>query len=325
MASIKDVAKAAEVSIATVSRVFNNPEAVSEETKMRVYSAVKKLGYTPNFAAKRMRKCKARTIIAIVPDISNTFFIDLVRGVQDYAEKKNYSILMGRFDIDHFDIERYIQLVKSKAADGMVIATGHDRHFSPVEEAKDIPIVTIEEEFMENPYVYIDNFEAISEVVRYLLSKGRKRLGFLGFKNEKKRLEAFKNALMENGLEIDNDLIGRGDEMGKAVYRSACDYVENFLALKKIPEAVVCASDVLAAGVIKWLAKHNLKVPDDVAVTGFDNTEIAELVYPGITTVEQPTQAMGHEAARLLIKRIERKEVPRRIAFPTRVIVRESA
>ncbi len=325
MASIKDVAKIAGVSIATVSRVFNNPNTVSEETKKRVFSAVKELGYTPNFAAKRMRKSRSKTIIAVVPDISNTFFIDLVRGVQDYAEKMNYSILMGRFDVERFDLTRYIQLVKSKAADGMVIAIGHDRHFSPIEEVKDIPLVTIEEEYMGNPYVYVDNFEAISGIVKYLVSKGRKRLGFLGFKGEKKRLEAFKVALLENELEFDEKLVGKGEGMGKAFYKSACEYVEKILSFNRIPDAVVCASDVLAAGVIKRLAKQGIKVPEDVAVTGFDNTETAELVYPGITTVEQPAQAMGHEAARLLIRKIEGKEVPTSVVFPTKIIVRESA
>ncbi len=325
MSSIKDVAREAQVSIATVSRVFNNPAVVSNQTKTRVYSAAEKLGYTPNFSAKTMRKSIVGTIIVMIPDISNTFFIDIVRGAQDYAETRGYNILMGRFDIHHFDLQKYIKLVKSKAADGIVMAIGHNRHFAPVAEAKGIPIVTIEEEFMGNPYIYVDNFEAISEIVEYLISKKRSQIGFLGFKSERERLLAFKNAITKNNLKYDEELIKKGDEFGEAVYASAREYVEAILKIGKIPDAVVCASDVLAAGVIKWLIKNGLRVPQDVAVTGFDNIEVAELVQPGITTVEQPREIMGREAARLLINKIEGHEVAKKIAFQTRIVVRESA
>ena len=325
MPSIKDVAREAHVSIATVSRVFNNPRVVSDETKTKVYFAAEKLGYTPNFSAKTLKKSIVGTMIVIVPDISNTFFIDIVRGVQSYAETRGYNILMGRFDIHRFDLQRYVRLVKSKAADGMVIAIGHNRHFAPVPEAKDIPIVTIEEEFMGNPYVYIDNYQAINEIVEYLVSKKRKRIGFLGFKSERERFLAFKNALMKNKLEFDEELTKKGAESGEAVYTGAREYVERILRIGKIPDSIVCASDVLAASVIKWLTKNGLRVPQDVAVTGFDNIEVAELFQPGITTVEQPRETMGREAARLLINKIEGHEVPKKIAFQTRIVIRESA
>ena len=325
MSSIKDVAREAQVSIATVSRVFNNPGVVSDQTKTRVYSAAEKLKYTPNFSAKTMRKSIVGTIIVMIPDISNTFFIDIVHGAQDYAEMRGYNILMGRFDILHFDLRKYVELVKSKAADGIVMALGHNRHFASVAEAKNIPIVTIEEKFMENPYIYVDNSEAINKIVEYLISKGRTRIGFLGFKSEKERLFAFKNSITKNGLEYDEELVKKGNEFGEAVYTSAREYVETILKNGKIPDAVVCASDVLAAGVIKWLIKNGLRVPQDVAVTGFDNIEVAELVHPGITTVEQPREIMGREAARLLINKIEGQEVAKKIGFRTRIVIRDSA
>ncbi len=325
MPSIKDVAREAKVSIATVSRVYNNPEAVSGKTKERVFSIAEKLGYTPNFLAQTLRKSIVGTIIAIVPDVSNAFFIDMVGGIQDYAESRGYNVLMGRFNLNNFDIRKYVKLIKSKAADGIVMATGHNRHFKPVKEARNVPMVTIEEEFMGNPYIYVDNFEAIKKMVEYLASKGKRKMGFLGFKTEEERFEAFKDALKMYGLEYDKNMIKKGEEVGEAVYISAREYIESLIEKNKIPDAIVCTSDVLAAGAIKWLIKNGLSVPEDVAVTGFDNIEVAELVYPGITTVEQPHKSMGREAARLLINKIEGHEIARKIVFQTRIIVRESA
>ncbi len=325
MPSIKDVAREAKVSIATVSRSYNNPEIVSGETKEKVFSVAERLGYTPNFLAQTLRKSIVGTIIAIVPDVSNTFFIDMVRGIQNYAEFRDYNVLMGRFNPNNFDIRKYVKLIKSKVADGIVMATGHNRHFKSVKEARNVPMVTVEEEFMGNPYIYVDNSEAIKKMVEYLVSKGKRKMGFLGFKTEEERFEAFKYALRTYKLVYDKDMVKKGEEVGEAIYISAKEYVESLIEKDKIPEAIVCTSDVLAAGAIKWLIKNGLNVPKDVAVTGFDNIEVAELVYPGITTIEQPHESMGREAARLLINKIEGHEIAKKIVFQTRIIIRESA
>jgi DNA-binding LacI/PurR family transcriptional regulator len=324
MASIKDVAKEARVSIATVSRVYNNPNMVSEETKKRVYSVAKKLGYTPNFLAQNLRKSIVGTIIATIPDMSNAFFIDIVRGIQDYAESRGYNVLIGSFDIEHFDITKYIRVVKSKAADGIVLATGHNRYFEPIKEARDIPIVSIEEEFMGNPYIYVDNFEAMKKIIDYLASKGRKKIGFLGFKTEIERARAFEKIVKEKDLKYDKNIIWKCDEPEEIIPQQTKEYVD-FLAKNDFPDAIVCASDLLAAGVIKWLAKKGVRIPKDVAVTGFDNIEIAAIFNPGITTIEQPRKSMGREAARLLINKIEGHEIARKVTFQTKIILRESA
>ena len=325
MASIKDVAREARVSIATVSRVYNNPEMVSEETKKKVFFVAQKLGYTPNFLAQNLRKPVVGTIIATIPDMLNTFFIDMVHGIQDYAESKGYNVLMGRFDPEHFDISRYVKIVKSKAADGIVLATGHNRYFAPLEEAKDIPIVSIEEEFMGNPYIYVDNSEAIKKIVNYLVSKGRKKMRFLGFKTEIERAKAFEKMIKEKGFEYDKNTIWKCDDAEENIPIRTKEYVDFLIKEKRLPQAIVCSSDLLAAGTIKWLIKNGVRVPEDVAVTGFDNTEIAALFYPGITTVEQPCKSMGQEAARLLIKKIEGHEIAKKVAFQTKIVVRESA
>ncbi|MGC8610921.1 MAG: LacI family DNA-binding transcriptional regulator [Athalassotoga sp.] len=325
MVSIKDVAKTAGVSIATVSRVFNSPQLVSPRTRAKVYLVAQKLNYIPNYSAKTLRKSIVGSIIVLIPDVSNLFFIDVVHGVQDYAESRNYNVLMGRFNISIFNVEKYFHLVKSKAADGIVLATGHDRVYPRISDAQDVNIVTIEEPYMNNPYVYIDNFKAVKQVIDYLLSKGYKRFGFIGFKSERSRFNAFKRIIEENGIEYDESLVRLGEETAEDMPESARIYVKNIVEMKKIPDAVVCASDVLAAGAIKWLIKSGLRVPKDVAVTGFDGVDIANLVTPSITTVDQPRHRMGMEAARILINKIEGKDFEERVILPTRLIIGESA
>ncbi|HEU23960.1 MAG: hypothetical protein C0176_02605 [Mesoaciditoga sp.] len=325
MVSIKDVAKTAGVSIATVSRVFNSPQLVSPRTRAKVYLVAQKLNYIPNYSAKTLRKSIVGSIIVLIPDVSNLFFIDVVHGVQDYAESRNYNVLMGRFNISIFNVEKYFHLVKSKAADGIVLATGHDRVYPRISDAQDVNIVTIEEPYMNNPYVYIDNFKAVKQVIDYLLSKGYKRFGFIGFKSERSRFNAFKRIIEENGIEYDESLVRLGEETAEDMPESARIYVKNIVEMKKIPDVVVCASDVLAAGAIKWLIKSGLRVPKDVAVTGFDGVDIANLVTPSITTVDQPRHRMGMEAARILINKIEGKDFEERVILPTRLIIGESA
>ncbi|BBJ28034.1 LacI family DNA-binding transcriptional regulator [Athalassotoga saccharophila] len=325
MVSIKDVAKIAGVSIATVSRVFNSPQLVSPRTRAMVYSVAQKLNYIPNYSAKTLRKSIVGSIIVLIPDVSNLFFIDVVHGVQDYAESRDYNVLMGRFNISIFNVEKYFQLVKSKAADGIVLATGHDRVYPKISDAQNVNIVTIEEPYMDNPYVYIDNFKAIKQVIDYLLSKGHRRFGFIGFKSERSRFTAFKKIIKENGIEYDEGLVRLGEETAEDMPESARIYIKNLVEKKKIPDAIVCASDVLAAGAIKWLIKSGLRVPEDVSVTGFDGIDIVNLVTPSITTVDQPRHRMGMEAAKILINKIEGKDFDEKVRLPTRLIIGESA
>lgn len=325
MISIKDVARESKVSIATVSRVFNSPELVSPSTRAKVYSISQKLNYIPNYSARTLRKAIVGSMIVLIPDVSNVFFIDMVHGIQDYAEARNYNVLMGRFNIDTFNVEKYFELVKSKAADGIVLAMGHDRIYPESSEGLGINITTIEEKYMNNPCVYIDNFDAIKKMLNYLISKGHKNIGFLGFKNERSRFMAFKKIMSESGLNYDEEMIKLGEELAEEMPKSARAYVEKALKKNKIPDAIVCASDILAAGVIKWLTKYDLKVPNDVAVTGFDGVDIVNLVTPSITTIDQPRHMMGMEAARILINRIEGKSFEEKIVLPTRLIIGESA
>ncbi len=325
MISIKDVAKESKVSIATVSRVFNSPDLVSPQTRAKVYSVAQKLNYIPNYSAKTLRRTIVGSIIVLIPDVSNVFFIDVVHGVQDYAESRGYNVLMGRFNIDNFNVEKYFHLVKSKAADGIVLATGHDRKYPPLPIAQDVNISSIEEPYMDNPWVYIDNFEAIKKILDHLTSKGHKRIGFLGFKSERSRFTAFKKIMLENGLNYDEDIVKLGEEVAEDMPKSAKAYIESVINKRKIPDAIVCASDVLAAGAIKWLIKFGLKVPNDVAVTGFDGVDIVNLVTPSITTIEQPRHMMGMEAAKILINKIEKKDFEKVVKLPTRLIVGESS
>jgi len=329
--NIGEFAKLSGVSKTTVSMAFNDDPRIPQKTKEKVLEAAKKVGYQPSMVARSLRSKKTKAIGLMLPSITNPFFPQIVKGVEDAALKNGYSVVFCNFDEEIEKESLYFQMFENRWVDGIIFSgvTGDKQEISYIEEiqTKGIPIVFIDRglEGHFNDVVMIDNDEATCKGTKYLLDLGHKRIGFVngpaGIRIFDKRLQGYKKALQENGIELDESLIVEGEQSSK----TAESAVRQFLAQALPPTAIFTTSDLVAIAVLRTVQKSGLKVPEDISVMGFDDIPLASLVNPSLTTIAQPIQEIGREAFKLVVDRIERKDSPKRkIVLDTKLVVRES-
>lgn len=311
--SIKDVAREAGVSIATVSRVLNDIDVVNEDTKKKVLDAIKKLGYRPNIVARSLKTQRTKTIGILIPDISSQFYPEIVRGAEDVSNIYDYNIILGNSDFDVEKEKEYLRVLKEKMVDGVIYMSSslQDEILDLINELN-LKTILVETKDKEGklPSVTIDNIEAAYEGTKYLLNKGFKNLAFVGVKKDEMnawsdRYVGFEKAMNEANIAIDNDLIHLEDLKVNSGYNAAKSYIDSG---KKV-DAIVCATDELAMGVINGLRDNGVNVPDDVSVIGFNNNYLGEIFYPKLTTISQPSYDMGSVAMRMLIKLLNKQEL----------------
>lgn len=308
-ASIKDVAKDAGVSIATVSRVLNDINIVNEETKKKVQQSIKKLGYRPNIVARSLKTQRTSTIGIVIPDISNQFYPEIVRGAEDVANIYNYNIILCNTDLDPEKEMEYVRVLKEKMVDGVLyMSNSLEKNIVALLREYEIPTVLIETIDKEKsfPSVTINNEKAAFDAVEYLINKGNKKIAFVGmhedaFNAVAYRFSGYKDALSKNGIEFNNDRVYFGGLKASDGYEGILKIIE-----KGHIDSVFCASDEIAMGVINALRDKNISVPENVDVMGFDGTYGASIFYPKITTIAQPMYDMGSVAMRMLIKVINK-------------------
>ncbi|SHE40881.1 LacI family DNA-binding transcriptional regulator [Clostridium fallax] len=309
--SIKDVAKEAGVSIATVSRVLNDIDVVNEETKKKVLDAIKKLGYRPNIVARSLKTQRTKTIGIIVPDISSQFYPEIVRGAEDVANIYDYNVMLCNSDFDMDKEKEYLRVLKEKMVDGVLyMSSALEEDTVELIDELDIKTVLVETKDKEGkiPSVIIDNVKATYDATKHLLNKGCKKIAFIGKKRSANnacasRYEGYENALKESGLSVDENLIYFDRLTVSTGYEGVSSIVEKD---NKI-DGIVCASDEIAMGAINSLRDKGIRVPEDVKVIGFNNIYSASVFYPKLTTVAQPMYDMGSVAMRMLIKLINQK------------------
>ncbi|QAT38929.1 LacI family DNA-binding transcriptional regulator [Clostridium sp. JN-9] len=309
-ASIKDVAREAGVSIATVSRVLNDVDVVNEETKKKVIEAINKLGYRPNIVARSLKTQRTKTIGIIIPDISIPVYPEIVRGAEDGANIYDYNIMLCNTDLDPEKEKEYLRVLKEKMVDG-VLYMSNSLEQSVIQLIKELQLPTVlvetrdkEEEF---PSVSIDNTGAALDAVQYLINKGNKSIGFIGSHEDELNASAlrylgYKKALGENNIDIDDSIVSFGGLKSIDGYTGANKIFDN----KKV-DALFCASDEIAMGAINALRDRRIKVPEEVDVMGFGNINSASVFYPKITTISQPMYDMGSFGMRMLIKLINKQ------------------
>lgn len=326
--SIKDVAREAGVSIATVSRVINNVNVVNEETKKKVQAAINKLGYSPNIVAQSLKTQKSKSIGILVPDISSQFYPEIVRGAEDVANMYDYSIILCNSDFDTEKEKKYIRVLREKMVDGMLyMSSSLDPEILDTIKTLNIKTVLVETKGseMEIPTVTIDNRQASKEAVEHLIEKGNKRIAYIGMKKDKvnawaKRYEGYEDALKEHGLSVDPELTYYGDLKAATGYKG----IDHILSKHEI-DAVFCASDEIAMGAINAIRDKKLNVPKDISVMGFNNIIEASLFYPKITTINQPMYDMGSVSMRMLIKMLKDEPIEdKHIVLSHQLIERDS-
>ncbi|PGS56415.1 catabolite control protein A [Bacillus sp. AFS041924] len=327
--TIYDVAREANVSMATVSRVVNGNPNVKPTTRKKVNEAISRLGYRPNAVARGLASKKTTTVGVIIPDISNTFYAELARGIEDIATMYKYNIILSNSDEN---IEKEITLINNmlaKQVDGILFIGGTitDVHKEEYEKAG-VPIVlaTTYDESNKIPSVNIDYAQAAFDAVDYLIKKGHQKVAFVNGPTETNiiglsKLEGYKRALQENGIEFDEELITYGDN----TYESGSEAFESFHERNIIPSAIFVASDEMAIGVIHSAQDHGILVPNNLEVFGFDNTRLALMVRPKLSSVAQPMYDIGAVAMRLLTKYMNKETVEdNTVILPHHLQIRQS-
>ncbi len=323
--TIRDVARVAGVSTSTVSRVLNNKDDVADETRQRVWAAVARLGYTSNLAARSMRSHRTGLLGLILPDVGHPFAIEILKGVNRAIAESSFDLIVyttGSIQksgaAEHE--QRYVALLNNSIADGSVIVAPA----SPSFQTK-APIVAVDPHVAcpGYPAIQATNYEGAKEAMRYLISLGHQRIGFIRGRSElasaNQRLQGYIDAIREAGLPLDPTLIIPGDYTIESGYHGALQ----LLRRPDPPTAIFAANDQSALGVLQAAAELGIQVPHELSVVGFDN--IPEAQYYGLTTVDQFIAEMGYVAMRMLMRLVEGETLPDPLyRMPTRLVVRQS-
>jgi LacI family repressor for deo operon, udp, cdd, tsx, nupC, and nupG len=326
MATVQDVARDAGVSTATVSRVLSGSARATDETRARVMASVARLGYAPNNAAKSLRTMKSGKILVTVPDISNPFFSQVIRGVEEAASAAGYSVLLGDTRHEEEREAQYADMLRRREADGLIFL-GHRLPESLAEMVARLgpkaPIVNGCEFSPELGVAsaHIDNERAAAEAMEHLYDLGHRRVGVitgpLASPLSRDRLAGVQEAAAgRTGGEL---TVAQGDFSIESGLTQALALLDAAPA----PTALFCFSDEMAMGALEAFRRRGLSCPDDVSLIGFDDIRYAQHLHPALTTVSQPMAAIGHEVVRLLVDVLsDRAEAVRNVTLEHRLIVR---
>ncbi len=330
MAVLRDVARKAGVSTATVSRVLNSPENVNPETRLKVEKAIKALNFKPSRVAQRLRiKDGSRKIIGlVVPDIQNPFYVEVVRGVEDKAYANNYALLMCNFAQDEIKEKLYLDIMKSESVDGLIVAPVNEKDKDVQELVKSgLPIVCVDRGLsnLDVDVVLVDNIQGSYEAVDYLIKLGHERIAFIGglpsIPTTQKRRKGYEKALKENKIKIDESLIKFGDSK----YESGKRLAAEILDMKKRPTALFTGNNLITFGALETIHSRGLNIPKDVSILGFDDMPWSISLNPPLTAVSQPGYEIGRRAADMLFNRIaEPSQSTAQIILKTKLIIRQS-
>ncbi len=327
MVKIKDVADAAGVSTATVSRVLANKPHVRQEVKARVMKVVKKLNYRPNRVARSLRSQKSSIIGLIVSDIENPFFQQVGRAVEDAAHEQGYSVMLCNNDEDPDKERRYLHLIRDENLAGIILSpTRHTAdNFSETAELN-IPMVVIDRRVSdaEVDNIMIDNVQAAETITTHLIEHGYRRIGAIfgiGSTTGRERREGFVQALKAHDLQPSTDWVKYANPREDDGF----DTTLKLLQLPDPPEAILTSNSLLAAGALRALRESKKTIPEEVAFASFDETTWAKLVLPALTVIKQPTYEIGRTATELLINRIQDPtRSTREVTLKSKLIIRQS-
>ncbi|WP_414472212.1 LacI family DNA-binding transcriptional regulator [Microvirga sp. M2] len=327
---IQDVARLAEVSTATVSRALASPERVSPEARARVLEAIAKTGYVPNPAARSLRSQKTYMVLVVLPDLANTFFSRILRGIEERLFEAGYGMIISDLDGSPEKEAHFAAFTAAGRVDGAILLNGHlfgqNREGKGAPARIGIPLVALCEAipFADIPQIEIDNRGAARRMTGHLASLGHRSIAYVsGPQNnvlERERFLGYQDGLEAAGLPFDPALVLPGDytiESGRAAGQV-------LVAHSTRPTAVFCTSDEMAIGLMRTLLSAGLKVPGDISVAGFDDIEFAAVAEPALTTIRQPRRELGQTAAAVLIDLLQGRPSPLRIRLETELVLRDS-
>ncbi len=332
--NIKDIAKLANVSHTTVSRALNDKSRIRKETKEKILAIAKELGYRPNFIAKSLVLKRTKTLGLVITNIANPFYTELAQGIEKTATRLGYNIILCSTQSNIATEKQYIEMLRSKGVDGIIFSSAHMEDPNIVALAEEeFPVILVNRRTYHPSvkeridYVGVDNVLGGFLAVEHLIRLGHKRIGMIGGSVESsvglERIEGGKKALATYGLEQKDDLILEGNFLKRSGYQRA----KEFLNMAEIPTAIFAANDYMALGVYQAILEEGLRVPEDVALIGFNDIEFSSMQGIELSTIGQKKFEMGAIAVEMLIERIEGKEdrpVAREVFLLPELIVRKT-
>ncbi len=329
--TIKDVAKLAEVSISTVSRVINDSKPVSPEARRRVLAAIEELDYQPNEVARSLVTKKSNIVGIIVDDIGSSYVAQIIRGVEEVGRMYNYDILLLSSYSDKEAEIRFVQLLMQKQVAGILIVSEilNPEVLAHLNMSK-TPFVYLNKYYnvLESPTVKINNLDASEKVMRHLIETGHRKIAYITQEKdmeltiEKQKIQGYSTHMNELGekkiiFEVDGHGINAGYDLGESILKRIID--------EKIT-AVFCCEDEIALGLINFFYDNNIKVPDDVSVVGYGDISLASVYRPKLTTIKEPYYDIGAVAIRRILKVLKgEKSDDQAIELPVQLTVRDSS
>jgi LacI family transcriptional regulator len=327
---MSDIAKMADVSKSTVSRALKNDSRVKKETKEKILKIAREYNYRPNNIAQALAENNTKIIALMLPSaprsVSDPFFLEFLHGINDIAYQKGYSLSIPPVEQENF--VSFKKINRNLNADGVILTEPllNDPRIKYLKENK-IPFVFNGNPMAEDDTAWVDTDNQLGayQAVDYLIKKGHQKIaavtGPLNLVAGKYRLEGYYQALKDNQIEINKDLIFESDFTEKGAYLTAKKLIEYHNEIT----AVFAANDLMALGIIKSLKDAGLRIPDDISLTAYDSIKLGEYIDPPLTTIESRSLEKGKKAAELLVKIIEGEEIEsKQILFPPKLIIRNS-
>ena len=327
MATISDIAKAAGVSVATVSRVLSKPDVVKPATRQRVMEVVDKMGYQPNALAQQLRMQATRNILVIIPSMENYMSHKVILGIEQAADANGYHTLI--VDIHNLDSigEYYLNAIKQRQVDGIISLSTSMAENLARQQASSSPIVIAVHDPADSeiPCVTIDHAAAARAAMTHLVRLGHKRIAHITSSQKitpyLRRIDSYREVLLENQLPFAPELI----RYGESSLQSGYEMTESLLASGNRFTAIFAAGDTMALGAIKALKNHSIRVPQDCAVVGFDDIELAAFWDPALTTIRIPKELLGQRAFAKLLTLMKGEPVAtEKEVLPYELVIRES-
>ena len=328
--TLKDIAKKANVSIATASLALNESEKVNHATYEKIQKIAKELNYTPNARARALVKKATETIGLVIPEVENPFFAEMAQSIKNTIKESGYNLILCSTEYKSEEELRYINLFKSGLVDGAIFACLGDmmeEHNKMIIDLvkNNTPVVFVDREINNYnliPVIKTDLFEGAYKIATHLIKEGHQKIGFVGQSEE--RVKGYKKALRDNKIKVKDKYVFYDYLTIEGGYKVG----QKILKLDDLPTALICLNDEMAMGVIQSLTSTDIKVPDDISVIGIDNIRMSEYYNPSLTTLNIPKKEMGKKAAEILLKRINNEKLTpneQLVIFPTELIIRKSS
>lgn len=325
--TIKDIAAKVGVSVATVSRTINNSGKVSKKTAKKVLDAVEELNFVPNEIARELVTKVNNSIGILIPDILNPYYAELIRSIELFASSKGFSVLLYITDSDKRKEEYCINDMIQRRLSGMImLSTKINDEFVLNKIKRAMKVISIDADIEGVDTIHVDNQGATYRIIKILLEKGHRNIGFIGYQfnlnSIKERLNGYLKALNEHQIPIDMQYVIQGSPMDNPGY----DMTNQLLDFETPPTVIHCINDYCALGAYMAICDRDLKIPDDISLTSFDGLLYSKLIMPKLTTGKIPVQEMGAAAAEMLINRIlaDKIKLHRNIEFPMEIVMGNS-